>query len=136
MSEIAPTMTYAEAAEGIRATIATYAQALDDGRTEDLLATWTPDGVFDVPGMGTYEGLDQLREMFSGTAPKRPQRHLVVNTAVVEWDGEEAKAISDFVFLQLTESGWSTQVVGRYNDTLLYDAGRWVFRLRALDFVS
>ena len=31
---------YAEVAEGVRATLATYTQALDDGRTDDVVATF------------------------------------------------------------------------------------------------
>ena len=38
------TMTFAEVAEGVRATLAAYTQALDDGRTDDVVATFA-DGV-------------------------------------------------------------------------------------------
>ena len=31
-------LTYADVVEGVRATIAAYAQALDDGRTDDIVA--------------------------------------------------------------------------------------------------
>ena len=54
------TTTYAEVAEGIRATIAAYAQALDDGRTDDIIDTFCPDGICEMPGMGTYVGHDAL----------------------------------------------------------------------------
>ena len=54
--------TYAEVVEGVRATIAAYTQALDDGRTDDVVATFCPDGVCDIPGMGTHRGHDALRE--------------------------------------------------------------------------
>ena len=37
--------TYAEVAEGVRATIATYTQALDDGRTDDVVATFCAEGI-------------------------------------------------------------------------------------------
>src|SRR5207245_6233482 len=37
---------YADVVEGIRATIAAYTQALDDGRTDDVVATYCDDGVF------------------------------------------------------------------------------------------
>ena len=66
--------TYAQVVEGIRATIAAYAQALDDGRTDDVVATFCPDGVCEIPGMGTHEGHHALREAYSGWKPKRPQR--------------------------------------------------------------
>ena len=53
-------MTFAEVVEGVRATLAAYTQALDDGRTDDVVATYCPDGVCEIPGMGTHEGHDAL----------------------------------------------------------------------------
>jgi SnoaL-like domain len=91
--------TYAEVIEGVRATIAAYAQALDDGRTDDVVATFCPDGVCDIPGMGTHAGHDALRDAYCKWKPRRPQRHLVVNTLVTDWDDHEANAISDVVFI-------------------------------------
>ena len=128
--------TYAEVVEGVRATIAAYTQALDDGRTDDVVATFCPDGVCDIPGMGTHEGHDALRDAYSKWRPRRPQRHLVVNTLVTDWDDLEANAISDVVFLMRGDSGWAIQLVGRYQDTLHLDDGTWRFHRRAADFVT
>jgi hypothetical protein len=128
--------TYAEVVEGVRATIAAYTQALDDGRTDDVVATFCPDGGCDIPGMGTHEGHDALREAYARWKPKRPQRHLVVNTLVTDWNDHEADAISDVVFLLQGESGWAIQLVGRYHDTLHHDDGIWRFHHRAADFVT
>ena len=63
-------MAYAEVAEGVRAAIAAYAQAVDDGRTEDIVTTFCSDGVLVIPGSGVYEGHDALREAYSGFAQK------------------------------------------------------------------
>ena len=79
-------LRFADVAEGVRATIAAYTQALDDGRTDDVVATFTPDGAVDLPGMGVFEGVDALREAYSKIEPRRPQRHLVLNTHVTEWN--------------------------------------------------
>ena len=72
------TTTYAEVVEGVRATLAAYAQALDDGRTDDVVATFCPDGVCDIPGMGTHEGHNALREAYfqveADAAPAPPRR--------------------------------------------------------------
>jgi hypothetical protein len=129
-------MTRAEAAEGVRATIAAYTQALDDGRTNDVVATFCPDGGCDIPGLGTYRGHEALRQAYSRWEPTRPQRHLVLNTLIAEWSDTEASAISDVVFLLLGESGWSIQLVGRYRDTLHHQDGTWRFHLRAATFVT
>ena len=129
-----PDTTFADVAEGVRATIAAYTQALDDGRTDDVVATFCPDGVCDIPGMGTHEGHDALRVAYAGWTPRRPQRHLVLNTLVTGWSGDEAEAISDVVFILKGRDGWAVQLVGRYRDTLHRDGGTWRFHRRVATF--
>jgi SnoaL-like domain len=128
--------TYAEAVEGIRATIAAYTHALDDGRTEEIVATYCPDGVCDIPGMGTHVGHDALRVAYDKWKQRRPQRHLVVNTLVTDWNDHEANAISDVIFIRQGETGWAIQIVGRYHDTLHHDDGGWRFHRRTAEFVT
>jgi hypothetical protein len=133
---MSPDTTYAEVVEGIRATLAAYTHALDDGRTDDVVATFCPDGVCDIPGMGTHVGHDALRAAYTEWRPRRPQRHLVVNTLVTDWTDHEATASSDVIFLLQGKSGWTVQVVGRYHDTLHRDNGTWRFHRRAAEFVT
>ena len=128
------TATFADVAEGVRAAIAAYTQALDDGRTDDVVATFCPDGVCDIPGMGTLEGHDAIREAYAGWTPRRPQRHLVLNTLVTEWSGDEAEAVSDVVFIRMGKAGWAVQLVGRYHDSLHRDGGTWRFHRRVAVF--
>jgi hypothetical protein len=129
-------LSFAEVAEGVRATIAAYTQALDDGRTDDVVATFCADGGCDIPGLGTYEGHDALRAAYDKWKPRRPQRHLVVNTLVTDWNEHEAHATSDVVFLRQGDAGWAIQLVGRYHDTLRNDDGTWRFERRVAEFVS
>ena len=128
--------TYAEVVEGIRATMAAYTHALDDGRTDDIVATFCPDGVCEMPGMGTHVGHDALRAAYSEWKPQRPQRHLVLNTLVTDWNDHEATALSDVVFVLKGDSGWAIQVVGRYHDILNQDDGTWRFQSRVATFVT
>jgi ketosteroid isomerase-like protein len=123
-------------ADGVRATLAAYAHALDDGRTDDVVATFCPDGAIEIPGMGTHEGHDALREAYAKWAPRRPQRHLVVNTIVEESNDHEATATSDVIFLLWGDAGWAIQLVGRYHDVLHHDDGRWRFHRRSAMFVT
>ena len=125
---------FAAVAEDVRATIAAYTQALDDGRTDDVVATFCADGVVEIPGMGTHEGHDGLRAAYTKWTPRRPQRHLVLNTLVSEWNDHEATAISDVVFLLSGDGGWSIQLVGRYHDILHNDDGTWRFHHRSATF--
>lgn len=130
-------LRFADVAEGVSDVLAAYAHALDDGRAADVVATFTPDGVIDLPGMGTHSGAEELLAAYTAWAPRRPQRHLVLNTHVREWSDTEASATSDVVFLLLTKDGWSTQLVGRYHDKLVAgDDGQWRFKHRTAEFVT
>ena len=93
------TPSYAEVDAGVRRAIAAYTQALDDGRTDDVVATFCADATVEIPGMGTHAGVDAIREAYAAWTPRRPQRHLVLNTLVTEWTADEAHATSDVVFL-------------------------------------
>jgi hypothetical protein len=125
-------MTYAEVVEGVRATIAAYTHALDDGRTDDVVATYCADGVFDMAGVGTFEGHDALRAAYTRWEPTRPQRHLVVNTLLSDWDDHEARAVSDVVLVVKGDAGWVTHLVARYHDVLHRDGGTWRFHRRTV----
>ena len=128
--------TFAEVSEQVRATIAAYTHALDDGRPDDVVATFCTDGICDIPGMGTHAGHAALLIAYTKWKPRRPQRHLVVNTLIAEWNDHEATAISDVVFLLQHDAGWAVQVVGRYHDTLRNENGKWRFQLRTAAFVE
>ena len=126
------TTTFADVAEGVRATIARYTQALDDGRTDDVVATFCPDAAFELPGTGTFTGHDELRAAYAGWVPTRPQRHLVVNTLVTGWDEHEATAVSDVVLAIEGSSGWAVRFVSRYHDVLHHSEGEWRFHRRTV----
>ena len=127
------TTTFAEVAEGVRAAIARYTQALDDGRTDDVVATYCADGTFELPGTGTFTGHAALREAYAGWVPTGPQRHLVSSTLVTDWDAHEARATSDVVLLAQGEKGWRVVFVARYHDVLRGgDDGRWLFHRRTV----
>jgi len=135
-------MTFADVAEGVRTAIAAYTLALDDGRTDDVVATFCADGGCDIPGLGAYEGHDALREAYARVKPARPQRHLVLNTLVTNWNEHEASATSDVVFILQGRDGWSIRLVGRYHDTLhRVDGddgadGVWRFHRRVAEFLT
>ena len=130
------TATYAEVVERVRATIAAYTQALDDGRTDDVVATFCAGGGCDILGLGNYQGHDALRAAYAKWKPRRPQRHLVLNTLVTDWNDREVTAVSDVIFMLKGQSGWAIQLVGRYRDTLQCEDGAWRFRHRAAEFLE
>jgi len=136
MPEWSPQASDAQIVEGIRATMAAYTQALDDGRPDDVVATFCTDGAIEIPGMGTHEGHDALRAAYTTWKPRRPQRHLVLNTLVTDWNDDEAHASSDVVFILKGQDGWSIQLVGRYRDVLHHADGKWLFHRRTAEFVT
>ena len=121
---------------GVQAAVAAYAQALDAGRVDDLVALFTSDGVSEIAGVGTFEGHEALRAGYAGFVPTRPQLHLVSNTVITSWTADEATAISDLAFFQRGSSGWAVRIVGRYQDTLRRHEGAWRFRRRVTTFLT
>ena len=125
----------ADVTAGIGATLAAYTHALDDGRTDDVVATFCPDGSCDMPGLGHHVGHDALRAAYERVAPTLPQRHLVFNTFVTGRSEQEAHATSDVVLLLKIEDRWRVQLVGRYDDVLHPDGETWRFHSRVATFV-
>jgi hypothetical protein len=127
---------FADISEGVRRTLAAYVQALDDGRTDDVVATFCADGAIDMGQLGGYAGHEELRLAYGRWVPRVPQRHLVLNTHITEWDDDEVRATSDVVFLLKLAEGWKVQLVGRYHDVLHHEHGAWRFHHRRAEFVS
>jgi SnoaL-like domain len=127
---------YADVVAGVTATIAAYSQAVDDGRTDDVVATYCADGSCDIQALGAHEGHEALRAAYVKVEPETPQRHLVFNTHVIEWSADEATAISDFVFMFRRDEAWHVMLVGRYNDILHRDGDVWRFHRRTGVFIT
>ena len=117
--------SFAEVAENVRAIIAAHAQAQDDGRADDVAALYCPDGAFEVPGMGFYEGTETIRSTWKAWAPTREQRHIVTNTVLTEWNAEQARATSDAILVQKGDEGWAVGIVARYHDTFRHTDTGW-----------
>ncbi|MDH6217937.1 nuclear transport factor 2 family protein [Streptomyces pseudovenezuelae] len=126
--------TAAWVATGVRAVIGAHTQAQDAGRTDDVVALYTPDAVLELPGTDPIEGHDALREAFKGWAPTQPQQHLVGNTVVTPTTDDGATAVSDVVFFQRGDTGWAVQVVGHYEDTFRHTDGTWLIQRRVTTY--
>jgi hypothetical protein len=123
-------LTFADVFAGVMTTIAEYNHAVDDGRTDDAVATYCVDGSCDIPGLGTHEGHDALCAAYALVEPKGPQRHLVSGTHITEWSNEKASAVSDFAFLIKRDRAWGVMLTGRYTDELCRDGEAWRFHRR------
>jgi hypothetical protein len=129
-------LRFADVVAGVGAVIAAYNHAVDDGRTDDVVATYCEDGSCDIQGLGAHVGRDALRVAYAKVEPKVAQRHLVVNTYVADWSDDQATAVSDFVFMIHGDAGWRVMLIGRYNDTLRRDGDTWRFYRREGSFLA
>ncbi|MGC5255715.1 nuclear transport factor 2 family protein [Gordonia sp. DT218] len=127
------TQTHAEVAAAVRSVIGTHTQAQDAGRTEEVAALYADEAVLEVPGGDPIVGRTAIREAFAGWAPTTPQKHLVGNTSI-SVDGDTVRAISDVVFFQRTDAGWTPLIVGRYDDAFALVDGAWQISRRSTTY--
>jgi len=131
------TMTYPDVAMGVQATLAAYTQALDAGRFDEVVATFTADGVFEIPDFGVLaQGGDAIRGYYAAATSELSMRHVLVNTLVTGWKDDEAETSSDLLVVQKGEAGWTVLMVGRYRDKLHHVGGSWLFQRRTLTFAN
>jgi 3-phenylpropionate/cinnamic acid dioxygenase small subunit len=98
--------------------LARYCRYLDDQRYDDVVSLFSPDGVLD--SMGTrVEGREAIRAFFPSEGPvaERPASMHVLSNALIDVDGDTARAESDWVMIQREETGTTSIVLaGRYRD--------------------
>jgi hypothetical protein len=116
------------AREAIRATLAAYHYAGDRGRIDDLVATFTEDGVLEL-STGVHRGRDSIRAALAGvgggTAPAFLHHHLT--TAYLELTGP-GTAKGSCYFLVMSPAGLDHS--GRYADVYAEVDGRWLIAHR------
>jgi 3-phenylpropionate/cinnamic acid dioxygenase small subunit len=117
----------------IRELTARYNDAIDDGRLDDYLACFTPDGVFEVDGLGRGQGPDQIRPMVEPITPVAI--HLTLD-AVVEVDGDTATQRCRFLLGRRSPDRTDFTIVtsGRYRDRLVRTPAGWRFSERHATF--
>jgi len=130
------TASYATAAAGVRAVIAAYAQAIDDGRHAEVAGLFCPEGSIDLPAAGLVTGREALTAMFRAGPPSSRSRHIVTGTHVTRWSADHAVAISDLVVVGRGDAPWDFRSVGRYFDLLHRRDGSWRFHERTLRFAD
>lgn len=115
---------------------ARYGRAYDSGDREGWVATFLPEGVFELPGRDPIVGHGALRAFF------RDAPHDVVHVttdAIVEVDGVTARQECRVLVLKPGTPGANgaavdpiVRLVGRYTDEMVYERGGWYFVRRAV----
>lgn len=116
----------------IRRTIAQYAHFCDDGRFDEWADLYNEDATFTVMGQ-TYKGRQAIKEWIVKAQPPQARgKHVCVNS-VIDIEGDEADAWTDFVFLTRDHA---IMRVGRYHDRLVKGRDRWRFVERRIVFMG
>jgi ketosteroid isomerase-like protein len=116
----------------IRRTLAEYCHRCDDGDFEGLVALFASDAVL-VHGNVRASGHAEVRDFFVERQglPVQRGKHLTMNT-VVDVDGDHARALSDFLYIQLVGGDVMPGSSGRYRDDLVRLDGVWCFARRQI----
>jgi 4-carboxymuconolactone decarboxylase len=110
---------------------AEYNRAGDEGRVDDWVACFTPDGVFARTDTGaSWQGADQLRAM--STAYPVAGRHVTTDFIIdLSPDGRSATQSCSLLFFDRA-AGFALHMVGTYADELVKVGGEWRFAVRKL----
>jgi 3-phenylpropionate/cinnamic acid dioxygenase small subunit len=121
--------------EGIRRTLAQYAQLCDEGRFAEFGDLFEPDARFHVMGQ-TQVGRAAIEEWIAASqGPEARGKHAMLSSVIdLADDGRTARAWTDYLFVDQRQRVTS---VGRYHDELTASQdGRWRFTLREIVFMG
>jgi 3-phenylpropionate/cinnamic acid dioxygenase small subunit len=115
----------------IRRTLAAYCHHLDDGDFSGLAHQFTEDGSYTYGSTHT-SGRAELESWFAEMNPaERRGKHLSTNV-VVDMEGDQAVASSDYLFLRIVDGTVTPVFTGRYRDELVRAESGWLIRSRVV----
>ena len=117
----------------IRELCARYNHAVDDGRYEEFAGCFTPDGTFEVVGLGEFSGREAIAALMAqfGFGPV----HLSTDAVVTFQDGGQATQVCSLLLGRRAadKSSFSLLTSGRYADRLVKTTEGWRFAHRRID---
>jgi len=126
-----------EEKDAIHETIAEYCFHFDGGEFDKWVDLFTDDGVFDAGRMGVQKGKDALRAFLRNirlTNGSPMMKHCVMNE-IIKVNGNEAAAKSYIVVVRAKGEGALVNgIAGRYEDQLVKQGDRWLFKNRKVHF--
>jgi len=116
--------------EKVRELYARFCHSIDEGRYEEWINTFTPDGVFDSPVAGRHAGHEGLRKFTQALAAsemgKAVQRHLVTNLSL-SLEGDRGTGLSNLIVYVTRDGVTSLLPIGGYRTRLRKIGGEWYF---------
>jgi ketosteroid isomerase-like protein len=126
-----------EEKDAIHETIANYCFHFDSGEFDKWADLFTDDGVFDAGQRGVHKGKDALRAFLKNiplTGGLPMVKHCVMNE-ITKVSGGEATSKSYIVVIRSKGEGALVNgLAGRYEDQLVKQGDRWLFKTRKVHF--
>lgn len=105
---------------------ARYCFLVDQGKADEWTALFSPDGVFDVPGLAHMAGSAQIRQIAEMVASKSQGkwRHQITNL-LAEPDGENGARVTMYSLVTDWSGAGSVGTFNDYTGRLRKIAGQW-----------
>lgn len=116
--------------EAIRDLMSQYCHLIDDERFEEFTELFTEDAVVTAKlAKKTYTGRQEIRGFLENQPPEKRGLHVTVNHRV-HVDGDTARAAADFFVIVTRPDGLHVMGMGRYDDRIVRQDGKWRFAER------
>jgi hypothetical protein len=110
----------------IRELVARYNYAIDEGRPEEWVATFVPDGTFESTALGKHTGPDGLMAFAVGYIAAFTGRHCT-SDFTVDIDGDDARARCYLIAVNNAASPPIISTTAVYEDVLRRTPDGWRF---------
>lgn len=122
-----------EGAREVEETVQRYSRAVDANNPEVLRTVFADDAVVEVDPWGTYDGMDEIMELFEGSMEESPLSNHFITNQVVDVDGDRARTSSYFLTYNENAEQQTTNVGGFYQRLLERRDGEWVHTYLLID---
>ena len=114
--------------EKVRELHARFALSFDEGRYEEWINCYTPEGVFDSPWVGRHAGREGLRKFTQDIAASNlgKQRHIITNLCL-NLESDYGTGVCNLTVYVTRDGITQLLLIGGYNTTLRKIDGEWYF---------
>jgi ketosteroid isomerase-like protein len=121
--------------EQIRRTLGEYSRLCDDGRFDEFADLFTTDARLLMLGE-EFEGRDAIAATMAAVQPDGARGLHMTANSLVDVDGAQASATTDYVFVRPSADGLAVIAAGRYYDRFRRDVDRWRFSERRITLMG